>query len=80
MLTDHALEELEADSLHLLDLESAILTGEIVRTQTVKPEAPEPVHTVVGQATDLETQMAVICRFIVEMRLLIITVYECTNE
>lgn len=80
VLTDHALEELKADSLHVVDLESAILTGSIERVQPAEPDTSEPRYTVVGKATDLETKVAVICRFVVEMRLLIITVYAISDE
>ena len=79
-VTDHALEELEADSLHVVDLVSAILTGLIERVQPAEPDTPGPRYTVVGKATDLETQIAVVCRFVVEKRLLVITVYAISHD
>ena len=80
LITDHALEELVADSLHVVDLESAILTGTIERVQPAEPDTPGPRYTVVGKATDLETQIAVVCRFVVEKRLLVITVYAISHD
>ena len=80
LITDHALEELEVDSLHVVDLESAILTGSIERVQPAETDVPGPRYTVVGKATDLDTQIAVVCRFVVEMSLLVITVYATTHD
>jgi hypothetical protein len=36
-LTEHAYEEMEEDDLDVLDVESAILTGEIQRALTMDP-------------------------------------------
>lgn len=73
-LTDHALEELDADRLTYIDVESAILTGKIVRRQAdqLSPER----YTIHGLAADLNTRMAIVCRFVQSTDVLIITVYE----
>ena len=72
--SEHALDELHADDLHALDAESALLTGELVRTQ--EHDSPGPRYSVIGTATDLTTRLAVVCRFEPPGQLLIITCYE----
>jgi len=74
--SEHALDELEADHLHPVDAESALLTGQIVREQPDEPSEPGPRYTVIGQATDEATRVGVICRFVPVDQLLIITCYE----
>ena len=75
--SEHALDELHADNLHAVDAESAMLTGELVRTQERdSPENPGPRYSVIGTATDLTTTLGVVCRFEPPGQLLIITCYE----
>ena len=75
--SEHAVDELYADHLHVVDAESALLSGELVRIEPENsPESPGPRYTVVGKATDLTTQVAVVCRFEPADQLLIITCYE----
>ena len=73
-LTEHAYEEMEEDSLDVLDVESAILTGEIEQVLTKDPRGTR--YVVVGRATDQETPVGVVARFVEHDRLLVITVYE----
>jgi len=73
-LTEHAYEEMDDDNLDVLDVESAILTGEIDQTLTKDPRGTR--YVVIGRATDLETQIGVVVRFVEYDQLLIITVYE----
>ena len=79
--SQHALDELAADRLHLVDAESALLTGGLTRTEAEStPERPGPRYTVLGKATDLRTEVVVVCRFEPADQLLIITCYEPKNR
>lgn len=78
----HAVRELALDRLLAVDAESAILTGEVIRTEPDEMENPGPRYTVVGHATDLHTRLAVVCRFVphsTRQFLLIVTCYEITS-
>ena len=74
VLTEHAYEEMEKDQLDVLDVESAILTGEIERALTQDPRGTR--YVVVGKATDEETPVGVVVRLVEHDQLLVITVYE----
>ena len=73
-LSEHAYDEMDQDRLDVLDIESAILTGEIERTLTLDPRGTR--YVVVGKATDEATDVGVVMRFIERDELLILTVYE----
>jgi len=73
-LTEHAYDEMAEDNLDVLDVESAILTGEIDQVLTKDPRGTR--YVVVGTATDQETPVGVVLRFVEHDQLLIITVYE----
>ena len=73
-LTEHAYEEMEEDDLDVLDVESAILTGAIDRVLTMDPRGTR--YVVLGKATDQETPVGVVVRFVEHDQLLVITVYE----
>ena len=73
-LTEHAYDEMDQDSLDVLDIESAILTGQIEQTLTHDLRGIR--YVVVGRATDLRTPVGVVVRFIQEDELLVLTVYE----
>jgi hypothetical protein len=75
-LTEHAYEEMEEDGLDVLDVESAILTGEIEQAQTMDPRGTR--YVVIGDATDKQTAVGVVVRFAERDQLLTITVYEAT--
>jgi hypothetical protein len=75
-LSDHAIEELDADGLHVVDVESVLLSGQIVREEPAMPDRPGPRYPVRGNATDLNAIVAVVCRFATTDLLLVITVYE----
>lgn len=72
--TEHAYDEMENDNLDVLDVESAILTGEIDQVLTMDPRGTR--YVVSGNATDLETPVGVVVRFVEHDQLLIVTVYE----
>jgi hypothetical protein len=74
VLTEHAYEEMERDQLDVLDVESAVLTGEIEQALTQDPRGTR--YVVVGKATDQETPVGVVVRFVKHDQLLVITVYE----
>jgi len=73
-VTEHAYDEMAEDNLDVLDVESAILTGEIDEVLTRDPRGTR--YVVVGTATDRETLVGVALRFVEHDQLLIITVYE----
>ena len=75
-LTRHAVEEMAEDALIIFDVESAILDGELVRTETDDPRGPR--YTVVGLAQDGETDVGLVGRFTETGIYLIITVYRVT--
>ena len=75
--SQHALAELHVDNLHAVDAESALLSGTLTGVQDQSDlDVPGPRYTVVGTATDLATQVGVVCRFEPPEQLLIVTCYE----
>ena len=73
-LTEHAYDEIEEDNLDVLDVEAAILTGQIDQVLTLDPRGTR--YVVIGNATDQSTPVGVVGRFVEHDQLLIITVYE----
>jgi hypothetical protein len=73
-LTEHAQDEMAEDNLDVLDIESAILTGQLDPVLTMDPRGTR--YVVIGNATDQETRIGVVGRFVKHDQLLIITVYE----
>ena len=73
-LTEHAYDEMTEDSLDVLDVEAALLTGTIEQVLTHDPRGTR--YVVRGLATDQQTQVEMVARFVEEDELLIITVYE----
>lgn len=74
VLSEHAYEEMDNDNLDALDVEAAILTGEVRDVQTHDPRGVR--YVIVGTGCDLSTSVGVVARFVEQDRLLIITVYE----
>jgi len=72
--SEHAYDEMDEDNLDVLDVEAAILTGQIDAVLTDDPRGTR--YVVVGTGCDLTTQVAVVARFVEGEQLLIITVYE----
>ena len=62
------------NSLDVLDVEAAILSGRIEQTLTRDPRGTR--YVVVGTACDEFTPAAVVVRFVERDQLLVITVYE----
>lgn len=77
-LTRHAVDEMAEDGLGILDVESALLSGEITKTETGDPRGPR--YTIVGLAKDQKTKVGVVGRFTETGVYLIITVYEVTER
>jgi hypothetical protein len=73
-LTEHAYDEMDQDSLDVLDLESAVLTGRIEQTLTKDPRGTR--YVIVGTATDEATPVGDVVRFVEHAHLLVLTVYE----
>ena len=73
-LTEHAYDEMDEDDLDVLDVESAILSGDIDQVLTLDPRGTR--YVVIGKATDLQTSVGVVVRFVEHDQLLVITVYE----
>ncbi len=76
-ITAHAMEEMAEDNLDILDVEQAILGGQIVRSEREDPRGTK--YVVRGPAVDHQKQIGVVGRFKGNGRYLIITVYEITE-
>ena len=76
-MSAHAMEEMAEDMLTILDVESAILTGQISRIEKDDPRGTK--YIVVGTALDQQTPVGVVVRFSSSGRTLVITVYEVTE-
>ena len=72
-VTDHAWEEMSDDDLLLVDVEAAILTGKVVRTDKGDPRGT--VHVVEGTGADRRTRVGVVIRFNERENVVIITTY-----
>jgi hypothetical protein len=73
-MTAHATEEMAEDLLTILDVEEAVLSGQVVRLEKDDPRGTK--YVVVGTALDQQTPVGVVGRFANTGRYLIITVYE----
>ena len=73
-VTDHAWDEMADDALLLVDVETAILTGEIVRQDKDDPRGT--VYVIEGTGTDRRIRIGVAARFTARENVLIITAYE----
>jgi hypothetical protein len=76
-LTRHAVDEMADDHLSILDIECAVLDGEILKTETDDPRGPR--YAIVGLAEDGKTEVGVVGRFTETGIYLIIAVYEVDN-
>jgi hypothetical protein len=73
-LTEHAYDEMDADNFDILDIEAAILTGEVEQKLTQDPRGTR--YVVTGMATDEATPVGVVVRFVERDELLVLTEYE----
>lgn len=76
-MSAHAMEEMAEDLLTLLDVESAVLSGQISRIEKEDPRGTK--YVVLGKASDEQTPVGVVGRFTSTGRYLIITVYIVTE-
>lgn len=76
-LTHHAIDEMAEDGLRVFDVEHAVLTGKIIKTEVDDPRGSR--YTMVGLAEDLEIEVGVVGRFTETDIYLIITVYAVTE-
>jgi hypothetical protein len=73
----HAMEEMAEDNLDILDIEHAILNGQITRIEKNDPRGTK--YVVRGFAVNQQTPAEVVGRFTTTGRYLIITVYAITG-
>lgn len=76
-MSAHAMEEMAEDLLTILDIEEAILSGQIIQVEKDDPRGTK--YVVAGTALDRQTPVGVVGRFASNERYLIITVYEVTE-
>ena len=76
-MSAHAMEEMAEDLLTILDVEEAVLSGQVIRVEKDDPRGTK--YVVVGAALDQRTPVGVVGRFASTGRYLIITVYEVTE-
>jgi Domain of unknown function (DUF4258) len=76
-MSAHAMAEMAEDLLTILDIEEAVLSGQIIRIERDDPRGTK--YIVVGTALDQQTPVGVVGRFANNGRYLIITVYEVTE-
>lgn len=77
-MTLHAMEEMGEDDLDILDLEQAVFTGQIVRSEKNDPRGTK--YVIEGLAMDGETSVGVVGRFQSNDHYLIITIYEVSKD
>lgn len=76
-MSAHAMEEMAEDLLTILDVEEAVLGGQIIGVERDDPRGTK--YIVVGAALNQQTPVGVVGRFASNGRYLIITVYEVTE-
>ena len=72
-VTAHAVEEMAEDSLTIVDVEHAMLTGRVARIQKEDPRGNR--YVIEGMAGDGATLVGVVGRFLNSERYLIVTVF-----
>jgi hypothetical protein len=77
-ITKHAVDELAEDELDIVDVETSILNGTIIKTEKDDPRGPH--YTVHGIGANGTTPVGSAGRFTEPGRYLIITAYEVTDE
>jgi hypothetical protein len=76
-MSAHAMEEMAEDLLTILDVEEAVLSGQVIRVEKDDPRGTK--YIVVGTALDQQIPVGVVGRFASTGRYLIITVFEVTD-
>lgn len=73
----HASEEMAEDALDIMDVETSILNGRLVKSEKDDPRGTR--HIVYGAGSDPKTQIGTVGRFTESRRYLLITVYKVTE-
>ena len=76
-MSAHATEQMAEDDLDILDVEQAVLNGQISRIEKDDPRGTK--YVIEGTGMDQMTPVGVVGRFTGADRFLIITVYEATE-
>jgi hypothetical protein len=76
-VTVHAAEEMAEDGLAIFDVEAAIASGQVTKTETDDPRGAR--YTIVGTAVNERTHVGIVGRFKETGIFLIITVYAVTE-
>jgi hypothetical protein len=76
-MTMHASEEMAEDALDIVDIETSILNGRLVKSEKDDPRGTR--HIVYGAGSDSKTQIGTVGRFAKSSRYLLITVYKVTE-
>ncbi len=77
-LTFHAVEEMAEDYLVIFDVEAAVISGSLEKTESDDPRGTR--YTIVGTGADQKTAVGLVGRFTDTDIFLIVTVYEVTND
>ena len=72
-MTAHAIEEMAEDGLDIIDMENAVLHGQITRIERDDPRGTT--YVIEGRAADQRTPVGVVGRFTGTGRYVIITIY-----
>ncbi|MFY9621192.1 MAG: DUF4258 domain-containing protein [Pyrinomonadaceae bacterium] len=73
-MTVHAMEEMAEDGFDIVDVEQAVLNGQVVRAEKDDPRGTK--YVIEGLAADGESWVGLVGRFQGRERYLIITIYE----
>jgi hypothetical protein len=76
-MTMHASEEMAEDALDIVDVETSILNGRLVKLDNTDPRGTK--HIVYGAGSDRTAQIGTVGRFTESRRYLLITVYKITE-
>ncbi len=76
-MSAHAMEEMTEDFLTILDVEGAVLGGQVIRVDKDDPRGTE--YIILGTALDQKIPVGVVRRFASTGRYLINMVYEVTE-
>jgi uncharacterized DUF497 family protein len=77
-ITDHALDEAADDGFDIFDIETALLTGQIVKQYRKDPRGTR--YEIIGVTANRERHVAVVGRFRGDRIFRIITVYDADAE
>jgi Domain of unknown function (DUF4258) len=76
-MSAHAMEEMAEDLLDIVDVENALLHGQIIRIERDDPRGTK--YIVEGMAIDQSTRVSIVGRFTGTGRYLIVTVYALSD-